>query len=469
MNKKGFVYFFILSFLFLVNHNAFSSEEGVLTLEKTLEIVDKNHPKLASANRTKRMARAKRIEKQGAFDPKLTVDSDYMRYNNPSERGESKEATDNELSLGFLTRSGIQISPGIRYNMGSVKFPLSPTGDTGEYFTTIKAPLLRGFIVNDKSISERQAIVGESLADTEFYRTRLEILLNSSNAYWNWVSSKLKMDVASKLLDIAKFRAQAIKQRADQGDLPKIDIVEADQEVFRRQEVFIKTRRDFQNYSFKLALYLWDNNGKPYLTPAENNIPKKIEEPKDLSKLDSERAITSALTNRPEITSILLEKKITELDLKLAKNDVLPDLTVFANPGIDTGGKSIGPTIKAGVNLNANLRQRAARGRMETAKLKLEKLDLEKKNLELEIETEVKDVISEINATFERYVNANKELELAKKLEEGEREKFKYGDSTLFLVNQRERTRAEAEMKVVDILAEYKKSIVVIEAVKANL
>lgn len=41
---------------------------------------------------------------------------------------------------------------------------------------------------------------------------------------------------------------------------------------------------------------------------------------------------------------------MTELDLKLAKNDILPDLTVFANPGIDTSGKSIGPTIKSGVN-----------------------------------------------------------------------------------------------------------------------
>lgn len=462
--------FLLLTLILFFNISVASSKESdLLTLEKTLELVDKNHPKLASANRTQRMAKAKRREKQGAFDPKLNLDSDYMRYNNPSERGEAKEAIDNELSLNFLTRSGLQISPGIRYNMGSVKFPLSPTGDSAEYFTTIKAPLLRGFIVNDKSIAERQAITGESLADNEFYRTRLEILLNSSDAYWSWVAAKLKMDVANKLLDIAKVRAEIINERANKGDLPTIDTIEAEQEVFRRKEAYIKAKRQFQNHSYKLSLYLWDDKGKPTMIPNEENVPKKVDDPKDLSFIDLKTAIESALSNRPEITIILLEKKVTELDLKLAKNDILPDLTVFANPGIDTGGKSIGPTIKAGVNLNANLRQRAARGRMETAKLKLEKLDIEKRNLELEIQTEVKDVISEINATYERYINASKELEFAKRLEEGEREKFKYGDSTLFLVNQRERARAEVEMKVVDIIAEYKKSIIVMEAVKANL
>jgi outer membrane protein TolC len=50
------------------------------------------------------------------------------------------------------------------------------------------------------------------------------------------------------------------------------------------------------------------------------------------------------------------------------------------------------------------------------------------------------------------------EVELAQRLEEGERIKFQLGDSTLFLVNQRERATAEARLKLIEIQAEYEQA-----------
>jgi len=44
----------------------------------------------------------------------------------------------------------------------------------------------------------------------------------------------------------------------------------------------------------------------------------------------------------------------------------------------------------------------------------------------------------------------NKELNLAKKVQNGETKKFYEGDSTLFLVNQREQTTAQVQLNSVN-------------------
>lgn len=128
-----------------------------LTLEKVLDQVRKNHPKLFSADLERRIAGAKLLEKQGAFDPGISLESDYLRYNDFSKRGKVSKTFDNDLSFNWLTRSGLKVTTGGRYNTGDVKPPLYPTGDSGEYYIGAKLPLLRGFRINDKVAAEMQA------------------------------------------------------------------------------------------------------------------------------------------------------------------------------------------------------------------------------------------------------------------------------------------------------------------------
>jgi outer membrane protein TolC len=75
------------------------------------------------------------------------------------------------------------------------------------------------------------------------------------------------------------------------------------------------------------------------------------------------------------------------------------------------------------------------------------------------ISTEVLDALSAINTAYGRYQAAEQEVVLAQRLEEGERTRFQLGDSTLFLVNQRERATAEARSKLIEIQAEYEQAV----------
>jgi outer membrane protein TolC len=431
-----------------------------LTLDTVLRLVENNHPKLRGTDVERRIATAKRVEKQGAFDPVLSVTSDFLRFNSTSTRGKLSEGFQNQIQVDFLTRSGIKLFAASRYNIGNVKSPLSSTGDTGEYVVGIKVPLFRDFRVNEKSVGERQAFIGESQADVNFSSVRLDLFRKAANDYWDWVAAKRRLDVARNLLELAKIRAEAIRQRTVAGDLPPIDAVEADQEVQRRQGGLTKAERDFQKAQFKLSLSLWADGGTPAPLPGENSVPDPTlqPEPTAVPSAEVDAGMAFAFQRRPELQTIVLQRNSTQLELDLARNQRKPVVDLTFVPGRDTGPLGVGNTVKAGVSIEFPLRQRTADGRIAAAQLKLQKITLEETNQRQQISNEVFDAVSAINTTWERYQAARRELEFAIVLERGETQRFLLGDSTLFLVNQRERATAEARNKVIDTQAEYEQA-----------
>lgn len=441
-----------------------SSPSPALTLDWLLRQVDANHPKLRGAEALRGVASAKRLEKQGAFDPVISLGNDFIRYNSTTTRGKERETAGNELTLDFLTRSGVKFYGGVRLNIGTVKSPLSSTGDTGEYFFGFKMPLLRGARINEKVAAERQALLGEPLAEAEYSQTRRELLFKASQAYWDWVGAGRRLGVARRVLELAQVRAEAVRGRVAAGDLPVIASVEADQELQRRQGALIKAERDLQKAVLKLGQFLWDSSGNPAPLPSEQAIPTQRERPVEMGFDEQVRGRTTALERRPELQMIALGRQITAVDLELARNQRRPALDFSFSPGIDTGVGSIGNTLKAGLQFTFPFRQRAAEGRIAQAEYKLRKLQFEDAEMRRLIVLEVDDSASAINTTVGRYNAALQELELARRLEEGEREKFRLGDSTIFLVNQRERAAAEAEVKLIDLEIEYQQAIAAFRA-----
>jgi len=435
----------------------------ILTLEELIKAVDLFHPKLRGADISRRIATAKRLEKQGAFDPLIFAGYDYLRFNTEFDpktlRGKPASSNLTDAGIEILTRTGLKVGAGARYNLGKIKAPFSPTGDAGEYFLSFKMPLLRGFRINEKAAAEQQALLGEPLAEAQFQQVRLELLLKAAEAYWDWVGARQKLEVTVNLLELAKFRAGAVRDRVRAGDLPEIDGVEAELEVQRREGARVKAERDLQKSSFKLSLFLWSPNGLPSPIPEPANAPLSMAAPIPYSDDQFAFGQRTALDRRPELKALALNNEITQIDLNLARNQKLPALDLVFSPGRDAGLGSIGNTIKAGASFSLPLRQRTAEGLITQATLKIQKLALDIANERQRITTEVIDAVSAINTATSRYVATLAEVNLARQIEEGERTRFELGDSTLFLVNQRERATAEARIKLIEIQAEYEQAV----------
>jgi outer membrane protein TolC len=440
-----------------------------LTLAEVLDAVNASFPKLIGADAERRLAAAKRREKSGAFDVTTAIGSDFLRYNSASTRGKEYTATVSAATVEMTLRSGVKLIAGRDFNSGVVKSPLSSTGSGGTFFAGAKVPLLRGLGVNEKAIGERQAILGIPLSDRNYDTVRLSALVSAATAYWDWAAAGQKRRVAADLLRLAELRATQMRRENELGAQPNIAVTEADQEVQRRRGALIKADRDLQKTAYKLGVYLWESDGSPGAVPSPERVPEGMPVPTPLPAADTDAARERAVAVRPEIGAVAIQQEITRLEAALAENDAKPDLSLTLQPGQDLGRLGIGETMKAGIAFSVPLNRWEATGRRDGARAKLAKLTQEQELLKRQAALEVEDAASAVNTTEERYRAAVQEVDLAVRLEEGERTRFRAGDSTLFLVNQRERATAEARSRLIDVMAEYQQAVAAFRAASVHL
>ena len=454
-----------------LNSDSFANLNGNqkgFTFEKLLDLVNRNYPKLLSADAERRIAGAKRLEKAGFFDPVLTHVSEYLRVQDTFTPGKAKDAIHNESRLDLLTRSGVRFFAGARLNPNDTKTPFVPTGKSGEYIAGMSVPLLRGLRINEKTGAEQQAKLGEPLADQIFGASRLDVLFKAAATYWEWVGAKARNDVSRNLLKIAVDRVEQIKERVTAGDAPAIEVAEAEQEIHRRQALLTRADREFQKASIALSLFLWTESG-PQEVPPAREVPRLDFVPRPITEAEQSEGIRLALLRRPELKRIKYEREQAKVDLAIAQNFLLPAMDLFAAQGADTGPQGIGPVVRGGISLSVPIRQRTARGQIAAAKLKIQKLTIDEKFERQRIEMELRDVASAINTACDKYNSAVLELSKAREVEEGEKLRFGVGDSTLFLVNQRERFSAEAELRMVETHVEYLQAVSALKASTCSL
>ncbi len=431
---------------------------GELGFQDFYTIVKANHPDIIKAEINRKISTTKRKAAQGAFDPSINSKNAFRRFNSTSDIGEAQDTFLSETSLDFLTGYGAKFGVGAKYAVGDLVTGISPTGDTGEYFIKAQIPLLRGAIYNSKYIKEKSAKLNETIADFLLFRSQIKTLDKSTKAYWDWVASKQILDVENNLLNIVNGQVSFVAEQAKLGNLAQISVIEAQRELQKRQFKVNSSTRGLQKDSIELAKFLWSNDGRPYAIPRAKQVPDSYVEPQMIDYESLQIAKLKALSLRPELQALNLSRDISELERKLAKNQILPQFDIYTNSGIETGEDSIGPAFEAGVTLSIPLRVRTAKGKMEEAELKIKKLNLQERQLIQNIFLELEDIVSKLNTSFQKYQASKNNYQLSVKLEEAEKDRFDLGSSTLFLVIRRQRARVEANVELIKTIAEYQKS-----------
>ena len=429
-----------------------------LSLTKLLEQVEAHHPKLRTIGLIAELAEAKVTEKEGAFDPSLLLNTEQYRYQSPTDPGKAKLADEQLAAVQIQDVSGWKLISGYRRNQGQIKSPDSLTGTGGEFFVELKMPLLRGLGINEKQTALEQAKAARTQARAAGRLIRLQTLLGASLAYWDWSAACSEQVLLRENLELARERVRQVEKRVEAGDLPRVDRLEAQQEQQRRQEALEKGQRAVQKTALKLCTYLWNSQGQPQPLPVPESASLLLPRPEGVAPAvepgELAQAELGALQARPELTEIDFQREVVSLDQRQAENDRLPALDLTISPGLDTGHKAIGLTYKLGLQLTIPLANRSADGRIQAARLKSDKLDLDQVHEVQRILTEVRDAASLLQTSHSRLEPALQSYRLAQELEQAEKTKFSLGDSTLFLVNQRERATLAEAQKLIEILAD---------------
>lgn len=438
----------------------------VKELKDVIESVKSHFPLIQAAEQEKLSQEGELLASQGGFDPLLKGKADQDRfgyYKNKSSDAWLEQPTN-------LWGSTFQVG----YRKGDGNFPIydskQQTLSNGEVRAGVDIPLLRDGPIDRRRAQIRKNEQGVSIAEARVSQTQIEAIRAASSTFWNWVVSIERVKVMEKLLNIAEERVKQIEQRVQHGDLSKFERDDNLRAILQRKSQKLSAERQLQQAILELSLYWRDSSGNPIL-PSTEKAPTLLPEPKLKQKIDSDRAIEVAMNKRPELKRFEGLKASNEIEYRLSRNLFLPKLNVNLQVSRDRG---FGPTTLMGNQYEGSLQLeiplffRSARGKASSSRALVFQIDHQSQLQKERIHIEVRDAIQTLELAEQRYSLLAQEFELAKKLELGEEERFKNGDSNILFVNLREQASADAAVRKVEALGDFFKGAANYKAVLAE-
>jgi len=425
-----------------------------LSLEEVLAWVDRSHPLLKGSGTEKIVARGRLLRALGAFEPTLVNDWELERL---TQSGQTVNVGFNDSFLDVRHPSGLKAIAGWRVGLGPVEFSDMQVGGNQQPVLGIHLPLLRGLMVNPENAELKRSGLADPRADIQIAQTRQDLFLAAAGQYWEWVAAWKLADVQRRALKVAEDRYGQVEQRAKAGAVAPLDVVEANQEVQRRKEILIAAQRMIEQEQYRLSMFLWDKDA-PATPEAERvpEFPKPIELP--LAEVVHSDKV-NAKAARPEVREVGIEAKLNNIDLELAKNNLLPILNAQAEPTRLPGEFVLGLGYHFGVEMRIPFLQRRARGEVLEAQGKADRFVLVQKFREQQVVVDVDNALSAVERAKERISVAFQSLQLARTLEQGERFRFGMGATSVLFVNLRERNAVDSENQWVRAKADYQKAL----------
>jgi outer membrane protein TolC len=425
-----------------------------LILETVLSLVEAENPLLHGSRTEKLEAKGKILEALGAFEPVLVNDLELERLR--TEDGSTKTAGFNDTFMSLRHPLGIQGIAGVRRGIGDVEVADLAVGEKNQVLLGIVLPLLRGLGMNP----ERATLEKSHLADREallnIQLTRQELYLGAATQYWRWVAARKGVVLRQQALDVAKIRLRQLTRQAEEGAVPEFNVIEANQEVRRRLESFISAQRAAEQEQFKLSLFLWKdgsplsfNNYKTPDFPALTSVPDPHVSPSE---------VRVAQERRPEVLQVELEAAMNQIDLALAKNNFLPELTAEAEPSRKPGEFVLGLGYRFGVQFKLPFLLRGARGEYLQVEAKAMRLIWNLKYRMQEVAVDIDNAYSALTRAEQRIQAASEALNYARSMVKGETIRFQMGATSLLLVNLRERNAIDAEIAYIQAQADFQQA-----------
>jgi outer membrane protein TolC len=412
------------------------------------------------------LARGETIEARGGFDLKVKAGAEAERgvYDNE----QFKAVLEQPLSL-----FGVNAYGGYRAGRGTFA-PYegkSATLSDGELSAGFGLPLLRNRAIDARRADLELAELGVDVAERDLDKARLGYYKDALAEYWDWVAAGQQRRIAQALLDIAVARDQQLADAVALGQVAPVERTDNARAILQRRSALATAQRQIELQAIDVSLYLRGPDGRP-VRPGGDRLPDLPRPPAGAADPDEAVEIQSALDRRPELKALRTKRRQQEVALRAAENQLLPSLDLYSEFARDFGS---GPASRAGSSFQGGMvfelpfQRRKATGKSLQAQAKLSALNEELRWAEDRVRAEVQDALSALRAARAVLDAVTEELQVARELEQLERDRFALGDSTQFLVNLRELATADAALREVRALADLQKALVSVESATGRL
>jgi outer membrane protein TolC len=442
-----------------------STRTAPLSIGEVLARIELTHPLLQAMGAERAKARAKILKALGAWEPQIKNYTQTERYNTwnlttafdiPSQHtvGYADSTIQVGHPWGFTVEGGLRSGFGDKGN-ARIAFPPDLLAGYAQqhFYYGGSFHLLRGFMVNEENAQFQQAELAGPQAEIKVAQKRQDLYLAGAVQYWDWQVAVKQADVVKRALVVAEERLIQVEGLAKGGKVAPLDVVEANQEVQKRRQAAIVAQRKVEYEQYKLSLFLWEN-GEP-VTPRSEWAPEFQGETPLPTNEEVAGYKVEAKEVRPEVRELYIEAKLNNIDIRLAKNKLLPLLDLEGGPTKGAADWVVGLGFRVGLHAEMPLFQREARGKVMAAEVAQQQLALKQHYAEQQVSFDVDNWLSAQVRSRDRVLAATEALRLAKTLEEGERTRFNMGSSTVLFVNLRERHVVESAYQLYRAQADY--------------
>jgi outer membrane protein TolC len=425
----------LLGLLLLFIAKPTKAQENILTYDEFMLWVLENHPISNQSDLFLQFGEQQVRKARGGFDPYLYGSLDEKQFK------ETEYYNKREAGLLVPTVAGVELQGVVEQSRGTYLNSEENLPENGLYAVGAAINIGNGLFIDKRRAALRQAKILNA-ASQEERRQGLNLLyFDAAAAYWKWSGAYADLKVTQEGLRIAEIRFEAVKSSFEQGDLPAIDTVEAFTQVLDRTIKLQKSENKLFSSAQELNVYLWDSEENPIdldplVVPQEltNNFPIALEK----------ETFVQAILNHPELRLLDFDLDYLDVERRYKAEQLKPKVKLKYNfltetfGGLEQAG-FLDNNYKFGIQVTTPILLRKERGNLGLTRTKIKdvnyKRDLKFEQLRAKLEKAYNEyqILGRQSFTFAQNITA------LESLLRGERIKFDLGESSLFLINSREK------------------------------
>ncbi|HRK25935.1 MAG TPA: TolC family protein [Chitinophagales bacterium] len=444
------------------NPTAAADTNRIFTLDNLFELIKEHHPIARQSKLLTQQAAAQMLQARGGFDPQLYSYLDQKTFDGKNY------FTLAQNGFKIPTWYGIEVKGGYNINNGQFLNPENKLPVQGQAVAGVSLTLIQGLVIDQRRAALKQARIFAQANEAERQDMLNNLLFDAAAAYWEWALAYNQLLLQQQAVQLAQVRLEWVKNTFLQGARPAIDTLEALIQLQNRQYDQNETELQYQNTSLLLSTFLWADSDTPLeitnaITPPNfSNLALPSINP------DSVQLAFNRLSQiHPQL--LLYQFKLSNLDVerRLKAEKLKPKLNLNYNllaNGLNFAASespgNVNPFLqnyKWGLEFSMPLFLRAERGSLQLTRLKIQEANLQLQQKQWELQNKLQGYYNELLNNQRQIALYRQTVNNYQALTEGEEFRFRFGESSLFLVNTRESKLLEAQGKLLELKAKHHK------------
>lgn len=435
----------------------------VFSLEKCLQWVREYHPVMQQANLLDAKADAAVLEARGVLDPKW-----FGEYEDKSFDQKNYFRV-GEAGLKIPVWWGMDVKLGYLWSSGDFLNPENKLPQRGQAIVGVEVPLLRGLTFDQRRAQVRQARLYREVNAAARRKLVNDLLLEAIETYWQWAYQYQAANVFSRSLELAENRFEIVKESFLQGDKPAIDTLESLIQVQNRRLQLNQAQVELQNAALALSNFLWYEDLVPLEVSAQLRPEDLISGWSPASTAASAAFLENLKQTHPDLQTLMVKQQQLEIKERLKREQFKPQLNFnynFLGNGFDWSAEGSNDSnlsglftenYKLGFQFNYPLLLRKERGGLELVKLEQIETQYKLQNKTLQVGNKIQRIFQLLRTAFEQMNTQQTMTSNYQTLLAAENEKFRIGESSIFLLNNREQKLIESQLKLNKLRADVQK------------